>query len=82
MKIKNKVARKFIEDSGAKFQSSTVSHIFYKKGHVVICIPIDEDLDETHLATIATEQLGIAWQPNNFNQPIIAKNNMTIKKLT
>lgn len=80
MKVKNEVARKFIENEGAKFQFSTASHAFYKKGHVVMCIPLNKDIDLAHLETIATQQLNIAWQADEFEkQKTTSKSNTTIK---
>jgi len=73
-KIQNKAARKYLEDCGAKLHSSTSNHAFYKKGHVIISLPLNMDIDYIHLEAIAKDQLGINWKPSDFaNLAIVEK---------
>ncbi len=72
-KIKNEIARKFIEDHGATFHSATATHSFYKKGHIVICIPLNSDIDYIQLQAIAAEQLNVSLQPEYFNKELTSK---------
>lgn len=65
-KIQNKAARKYLEDCGAKLHLNTASHAFYKRGHVIISIPLNADIDYIHLEAIAKDQLGIDWTPADF----------------
>jgi len=57
--IQNQIAKILLERYDAIYKYSTGTHAFFKKDHIVICLPAKGKVHYKHLQAIVTKQLNL-----------------------